>query len=216
MGKFAMSKSFKEYLECLTSLDPMNTLAKKEKVIIFISGSSHFAHSELSKNQLSFFEESMGDSIEWLATNFPYNELFRCKDPKFPSLLQASWSNCLYFIHTRWNKRFQHELIRHLTPIFQCKEIVIISQSSGLNMLTTVLSQIKHSYQKIQIIALGPVSIKKLDKTMYDCFIIKGKHDWYSRLFDRNQPDYLVECQHFDYLMNGEVRGLINDYIQKN
>ncbi|WP_321387735.1 hypothetical protein [uncultured Enterococcus sp.] len=210
-----MSK-FRHYLQRLQQLNEAETLVKGQKVVLFISGSSHFEHAELSEYQRSFFSWSLNQSSDWLPMNFPYNEGFVNSNPVFPALLQASWSNCLYFLHTRWNKAFQRELVRHLTPVFQCEEVIIISQSSGLNMLTTILPNIDSRYKKLNIIALGPVSLKKINKEKYPCTVIKGKKDLYSRLLDRHQPDYLVESTHFDYLMSLEVREIVNDCIRKN
>lgn len=207
---------FQQYLSKLQLLDERETMAARKKVVLFISGSSHFDHAELSEHQQSFFSWSLGESSDWLSMNFPYNDGFANDQPVFPSLLKASWRNCLYFFHTCWNRDFQRELIRHLTPIFQCEEVMIISQSSGLNMLTAVLPKLNCRYKKLKIIALGPVSLKKIDREKYDCTVIKGKRDLYSRLLDRHSPDHLVTSTHFDYLMSSEVREIVNGYIQKN
>ncbi|MGX7420254.1 hypothetical protein ACWOFR_15800 [Carnobacterium gallinarum] len=211
-----MSRSFNKYLKKLQELETKDTLVTGKKVVLLISGSSHYQHAELSEIQKKFFTQDYFNGYQIIDMNFPYNQKFKVQEAQFPSLFQASLQNIGYFFHTIWNRRFKQELIRHLAPVFKAEEVVIISQSSGLNMLTQVLADSSFNAEKCQIIALGPVSYKKLDPSVAKWTVIKGTKDYYSTFLDSQPVDYLVSSNHFDYLENGEVGEIIYERIQKN
>lgn len=216
MGRFIMKNSFNSYVKQLQQLDVADTLLTGEKVICLMSGSSHLQHATLSAAQQDFLDDPIFEDYLKIASNFPFNQKFEHHQTVFPHLLSASLSNIRYFYHCLVHPKMKRELIRHLSPLFTLKEVVLITQSSGLNMLTQVLSEVDIRCEKCTIFALGPVSYRLLDKNKLNCLVMKANRDIYSNYLDRNKSDYQIEGHHFDYLKNKKVREKIHETIRKN
>ena len=205
-----MSK-FKKYLKKLQNLNMDDTLINKEKIVFLISGSSNYESAALSceqKNFLKIFDEY---GYEIIKSNFPYNQNFENERYEDINIIKASISNIIYYTHTLYNKKFQKEIKRHMKCILDNKDIIIISQSSGLNMLK-ILDYEK--LDKIRIFALGPVAFGR--KKTGNMIVIKGKRDPYTRIMDFHKEDRKVNCGHFDYLINNEIKENICEGLRKN
>lgn len=135
MGKSAMSK-MKQYLDKLDALSLDQTLIESSKVLLFLSGSSHLNCASLTAGQLEFLEQICPPGFSVVASNFSFNQGFEHERQTQVSLLTASISNIRYYWHTLYNSRFKEALQRHLSPLLDAEEAVIICKSSGLNMLT--------------------------------------------------------------------------------
>lgn len=200
--------NFKEYLKKLKMLKTENTLVNKEKIVILISGSSNYKNAALSEEQKNFLEIFRKYGYEIVDSNFPYNENFKNKDYENVNIIKASISNIIYYIHTLYNKEFQKEIVRHCSPFFNKEEVIVVSQSSGFNMLKILE---KENLNKIKIFALGPVAKGK--SKIGNTAVIKGKRDFYSRIMDFHKEDMLVNCGHFEYLIKDEVKEKICDIM---
>lgn len=204
--------SFQNYLSSLKELQVENTLLKSSRSILLLSGSSHYSHASLTQEQSRFLETFVAYGYQVVPSNFPYNSEFAHRETQFPDLFSASLSNIDYYRHTLWKKEFKAELIRHLQPLLALEDVIIVTQSSGLNMLTQISPLLQHP--SLQVFSLGPVSYQKIQ--IANSCIIKGKNDCYSRILDRHIPDALVPCGHHDYLTNPQVKEVLHANIQKN
>lgn len=209
-------KKFKEYLEKLQTLNTDKTLLNKNKLVLLLSGSSDYSTASLSDEQLEFLSVFKEFSYEIVNSNFPYNENFNHSEFKDISMIKAGVSNIIYYYHTYYNKKFKAEVIRHTESLFNLDDIIIVTQSSGLNILAEALKYCSVGEKKMKILALGPVSQKVSFSQSVDCVIVKGKNDIYSKFLDSNQARKTVDCGHFDYLKNKEVREFVYEWLQKN
>lgn len=207
-----MSRRLRTYRRSLQQLSTADSLASKGAVMAILSGSSSLEHAELSEMQQAFLADPRFEKYQRLETNFPYNQGFRQVAPRFPQMLEASWHNCLYYVSTLCDRSFREELKRHLQPLMMAEEVVIITQSSGLNMLSQVLEQLVITAANWQVIAVGPVAYQKV--RLANLTVIKGRQDPYSKYLDRQEVDYWVTANHFNYLAQEEVKELIHDLIQ--
>lgn len=209
-------KKFKEYLRKLQTLNTDKTLLNKNKLVLLLSGSSDYSTASLSSEQLEFLSVFKEFSYEIVNSNFPYNEEFNHSEFKDILMIKAGLSNIIYYYHTCYNKKFQAEVIRHIKNLFNLDDIIIVIQSSGLNILAEALKYCPTGEKKIKILVLGPVSQKVSFSQSVDYIIVKGKSDNYSKFLDSNQAHKIVDCGHFDYLKNKEVRKLVYEWLQKN
>lgn len=206
--------NFNEYLKELQCLEIEKTLIKKEKSVILLSGSSNYKSAALSlvqKDFLSIFKKFGYDVIN---SNFPYNESFKHNDFESVHILKASVSNIVYYWHTLYNINFQKEIERHLSPLFELENAIIVTQSSGLNLLNYVLKNQNIKEKQFKIFCLGPVAqgSGKIEKA----FIFKGKRDIYTKILDKHEYDAEVDCKHFNYLENKEIKEFIYGTLQKD
>ena len=217
MGKSAMSK-MKQYLDKLDALSPDQTLLKSSKALLFLSGSSHLDCASLTEGQLEFLEQICPPDFSVVPSNFPFNQGFEHGRQTQVALLNASISNIRYYWHTLYNSRFQEALQRHLSPLLDAEEVVIICKSSGLNMLTQWLEGLgeENMLFRLRVIALGPVSRRLLNRKDIDILVIKGRKDVYSRFLDGHPADVIVDSNHFDYEYREDVKGLVYEWIRKS
>ncbi|WP_033398203.1 hypothetical protein [Fusobacterium russii] len=214
---------FKKYLEQLKKLDIKNSLfniyQSSDRVVMLLSGSSCYETAALSEEQkefLSIFKKYGYDIVE---SNFPYNSAFPYQNYVDENLIKASYVTAIYYIHTLKNRKFQNQIRRHLEGIFKLKELVIITQSSGLNVLNRFLEFFEEEDLKrtnIKVFSLGPVAKKTKKLRLIDCTIIKGRYDEYSRGLDFHKTDVWLKCRHLSYLKNKELSVYIEKYLQGN
>ncbi|MDO4689754.1 MAG: hypothetical protein Q4A58_00430 [Fusobacterium sp.] len=222
MEKFVMSR-FKKYLEQLKKLDIKNSFFNiyqtSEKVVMILSGSSCYETAALSEEQkefLSIFKKYGYDIVE---SNFPYNLAFPYKNYVDENLIKASYVTAIYYIHTLKNREFQNQIKKHLEGIFKLKKVIIITQSSGLNVLNRFLDFFEEEDFKatdIKVFSLGPVAKETKKLKMLDYTIIKGKYDEYSRGLDCHKTDVWLKCRHLGYLKNKELLKYIEEYLEDN
>jgi hypothetical protein len=212
-----MSK-MKQYLDKLDALSPDQTLLMSSKVLLFLSGSSHLDCASLTAGQLEFLDQICPPDFSVVPSNFPFNQGFEHGRQAQVALLNASVSNIRYYWHTLYNSRFQKALQRHLSPLLNDEEAVIICKSSGLNMLTQWLEGFceENLPIRLRVIALGPVSRRLLNRKDVDSMVIKGRKDIYSRRLDGHLADVIVDSNHFDYEYREDVKGLVHDWIRKS
>ena len=149
-----MSK-IKQYLAKLDALSPDQTMLKSSKVLLFLSGSSHLESASLTAGQLKFLEQICPPDFSVVASNFPFNQRFEHERQTQISLLTASISNIRYYWHTLCNPRFQEALQRHLSPLLDVEDAVIICKSSGLNMLTQWLEDLDEENMSYRLRVIG-------------------------------------------------------------
>ena len=211
MGRFTMK--FKEYLEKLESLDISKTLLKEDKIVFIISGSSNLKTAALEPDRFEILNIFKDFGYKIINSNFPYNEDFPYNEFENINILKASLSNIIYYPHTLFNKRFEKEILRHLEPIKSLKDVIIISQSSGLNIWKRFMNLGNYNNENIKILALGPVAkgYGKLKNTV----VFKGILDIYSWLLDFHKVDKIVKCGHLDYFKDRKVKEIIYEYLQE-
>lgn len=209
-----MSK-FRSYLEKLESLDSSKTLLKEDKIVIFISGSSNFKTAALEAEKyeiLNIFKE-FGYKI--IDSNFPYNKDFSHNKSDFENIniLKASLSNIIFYFHTCFNKRFEKEILRHLEPIKYLNNIIVISQSSGLNIWKKFMDISFYDNENLKMFSLGPVG-KGYGK-LKNMIVFKGNLDLFSWLLDFHKTDKIVNCGHLGYFKNEKVKRILYEYLQE-
>ena len=212
-----MSK-MKSYLDRLSALSPDQTMLDSDRLVLFLSGSSDITCAGLTAGQLDLLHAICPSGYSVVASNFPFNQDFEhIKSPQV-SLLSASASNIIYYLHTILNLRFQTLLQEHLSPLLEAQEVVLVCKSSGVNMLTQWLNNLGNeiSLPRFRIIALGPVSQKLLNNKKLELLVIKGKKDPYSRILDRHSADIQVDTDHYNYEYREDVKGIIYDWIRKS
>ena len=205
---------FNEYLEKLESLDTTKTLLKEDKIVLVISGSSDLSSASLEPDRyelLNIFKK-YGYSI--VDSKFHYNEDFPYKDYKEINILKASWSNIFYYPQTLYNKRFKKQILRHLEPIRELKEVVIISQSSGLNIWKKFMKISNFQNENIKIFALG--AFAKGYGSIKNTIVFKGSFDIYSWILDFHKTDVIVKCGHMGYFKSKDVQEKIEEYLKNN
>lgn len=217
---------FKTYLEILKNLDTEKSFFKKyekeEKLVILLSGSSNFKTAALSDEQKDFLNIFEEYSYKVIESNFPYNNEFPYQKYDDINIVKASYTVIYYYIQTLKNKKFHKEIKRHLSFIMDIKELIIITQSSGLNILNKFLDLLdnneleKIKTQNIKIFSLGPVAKKNKKLEILNYEIIKGKQDEYSKKLDFHKTSIWIDCRHLEYLKNKELREYIYGYLQKN
>ena len=208
-------KKFKKYLEKLQKLDVSDSLinlAETDKIVLLISGSSNYKSAALSQEQQNFLEIFKEYGYEVINSNFPYNQKFEHEEYRDVNIVKASISNIFYYIYTLYSKKFQREIRRHLKFFLNNKrKIIIVSQSSGLNVLKILETDV---LQEIRIFALGPVA--RGNRKTKNMTVVKGTRDFYTRRMDLHKADWFVDCKHFDYLINNEIKENIRGELQKN
>ena len=186
---------------------------KKIKIVFVISGSSNLKSATLEPDRFEILNIFKDFGYKIINSNFPYNEDFEHSEFEDINILKASLSNIIYYPHTLFNKRFGKQILRHLEPIKSLKDIIIISQSSGLNVWTKFVDLANYDNENIKIFALGPVGkgYGKLKNTI----VFKGIFDIYSWLLDFHKVDKFVNCGHLGYFKNGKVKEIIYEYLQR-
>ncbi|MDO5089817.1 MAG: hypothetical protein Q4D53_08520 [Leptotrichiaceae bacterium] len=208
-----MSK-FNEYIKKLENLDCSESFLKSDKTVLLLSGSSDYETSALSDLQKDFLKIFKNYGYKVIKSNFPYNGNFEHKNFKNISILKAGISNIVYYIHTLYNPKFRKEIKRHFMPLYEIDDIIIVTQSSGLNLLKVALKNCDMSSKKMKIFALGAFACGY--GKIQNCMIFKGKKDIYSKFMDFHKCDVKVDCGHFDYLKNGQVKEIIHEWLEKN
>ena len=158
---------------------------------------------------LSIFKE-FGYKV--INSNFPYNEDFDYNEFEDINILKASLSNIVYYNHTLFDKRFEKEILRHLSPLQFLKDVIVISQSSGLNVWERFMDLSGCKNENIKIFALGPVG-KGFGKVK-NTIVFKGIYDIYSWILDFHKTDKVVNCGHLEYFRNRKVKKIIYEYLQ--
>lgn len=185
-----MSK-MKSYLDRLSALSPDQTMLDSDRLVLFLSGSSDITCAGLTTGQLDLLHAICPSGYSVVASNFPFNQDFEhIKSPQV-SLLSASASNIIYYWHTILNPGFQKLLQKHLSPLLEAQEVVLVCKSSGVNMLTQWFRSLGNqvTLPRLRVIALGPVSHLLLNQKELELLVIKGKKDPYSRIMDRHSAD---------------------------
>ncbi|MBS4770117.1 hypothetical protein KG090_02905 [Carnobacteriaceae bacterium zg-ZUI240] len=210
---------FLKYIEALESLALDDTLLNHERLVLFISGSNHYYTASLSADQLALLDTLSVNGFVGVKSNFPYNQQFHHDGiAPYVTVAQAARSNIVYFYHTLFTKRFHEQLKRHMAPLRQAKEVVFVAKSSGLNVLTKLLSQLSLCDTKITIIALGPVSKERFKPlcASHRLMVLKGDKDHYSKVLDRHPIDCDVACNHYDYESTPDIIDLIFNLVHGN
>ena len=212
-----MSK-MKSYLDRLSDLSLDQTMLDSNRLVLFLSGSSDYSCAGLTAGQLELLYEICPSGYRVVESNFPFNQDF--EHIKFPqvSLLSASASNIIYYWHTILNPVFQKMLQKHLSPLLEAQEVVLVCKSSGVNMLTQWLRSLGNqvSLPRLRVIALGPVSQLLLRQKELELLVIKGKKDPYSRILDHHSADIQVDTDHYSYEYREDVKGIIYDWIRQS
>lgn len=212
-----MSK-MKSYLDRLSALSLDQTMLDSNRLVLFLSGSSDFFCAGLTAGQLDLLHAVCPSGYSVVANNFPFNQDF--EHIQFPqvSLLSASASNVIYYWHTILNPDFQKLLQKHLSPLLEAQEVVLVCKSSGVNMLTQWLRSIGNqvTLPRLRVIALGPVSQLLLNQKELELLVIKGKKDPYSCILDHHSADIQVDTDHYSYEYREDVKGIIYDWIRKS
>ena len=212
-----MSK-MKSYLDRLSALSPNQTMLDSDRLVLFLSGSSDITCAGLTAGQLDLLHAICPSGYSVVASNFPFNQDFEhIKSPQV-SLLSASASNIIYYWHTILNPVFQKMLQKHLSPLLEAQEVVLVCKSSGVNMLTQWFRSLGNqvTLPRLRVIALGPVSHLLLNQKELELLVIKGKKDPYSRILDRHSADIQVDTDHYSYEYREDVKGIIYDWIRKS
>lgn len=212
-----MSK-MKPYLDRLSALSPDQTMLDSDHLVLFLSGSSDITCAGLTAGQLDLLHAICPSDYSVVASNFPFNQDFEhIKSPQV-SLLSASASNIIYYLHTILNLRFQKLLQEHLSPLLEAQEVVLVCKSSGVNMLTQWFRSLGNqvTLPRLRVIALGPVSHLLLNQKELELLVIKGKKDPYSRILDRHSADIQVDSDHYSYEYKEDVKGIIHDWIEQS
>ncbi len=210
MGKYTMN--FKEYLEKLESLDVSRTLLKEDRIVLVISGSSNLETAALKPDRFEMLNIFKEFGYKIINSNFPYNEDFNYKEFEDINILKASLSNIVYYNHTLFDKRFEKEILRHLSPLQFLKNVIVISQSSGLNVWERFMDLSSYKNENIKMFALGPVG-KGFGKVK-NTIVFKGIYDIYSWILDFHKTDKVVDCGHLEYFSNRKVKKIIYEYLQ--
>ena len=212
-----MSK-MKSYLDRLSDLSLEQTMLDSNRLVHFLSGSSDYSCAGLTAGQLELLYAICPSGYRVVESNFPFNQDF--EHIKFPqvSLMSASASNIIYYWHTILNPGFQKLLQKHLSPLLEAQEVVLVCKSSGVNMLTQWLRSLGNqvSLPRLRVIALGSVSHLLLRQKELELLVIKGKKDPYSRILDRHSADIQVDTNHYSYEYREDVKGIIYDWIRKS
>lgn len=212
-----MSK-MKSYLDRLSALSLDQTMLDSNRLVLFLSGSSDFFCAGLTAGQLDLLHAVCPSGYSVVANNFPFNQDF--EHIQFPqvSLLSASASNVIYYWHTILNPDFQKLLQKHLSPLLEAQEVVLVCKSSGVNMLTQWLRSLGNqvTLPRFRVIALGPVSQLLLNQKELELLVIKGKKDPYSCILDHHSADIQVDTDHYSYEYREDVKGIIYDWIRKS
>ena len=212
-----MSK-MKSYLDRLSALSLDQTMLDSNRLVLFLSGSSDFFCAGLTAGQLDLLHAVCPSGYSVVANNFPFNQDF--EHIQFPqvSLLSASASNVIYYWHTILNPDFQKLLQKHLSPLLEAQEVVLVCKSSGVNMLTQWLRSLGNqvTLPRLRVIALGPVSQLLLNQKELELLVIKGKKDPYSCILDHHSADIQVDTDHYSYEYREDVKGIIYDWIRKS
>ena len=211
MGKYTMN--FKEYLEKLESLDVSKTLLKEDRIVLVISGSSNLKTAALKSDRFEILNIFKEFGYKIINSNFPYNEDFGYKEFEDINILKASLSNIVYYNHTLFDKRFEKEILRHLSPLKFLKDVIVISQSSGLNVWERFMDLSGCKNENIKIFALGPVG-KGFGKVK-NTIVFKGISDIYSWILDFHKSDKIVNCGHLGYFKDRKVKEIIYEYLQR-
>lgn len=204
---------FQSYIQKLQALDPKASLIRGEKAAIFLSGSSDWETACLREPQKEFMQILADSGYLVPNSNFPYHRDFEYRALTWPPLWQAGLRNLFYAWQTIHHYAFRRQLRRHLKPLTKRQEVVIVTGSSGLHILNEILPDLDFGNTKLTIFALGPVSKKKRQTGKARLYVIKGKKDWYSRLFDRHRADALVDCDHYDYCSSDAVKEIIRQQL---
>ena len=211
MGRFIMR--FEEYLEKLENLDISKSLLKEDKIVLVISGSSNLKSAALEPDRFEILNIFKDFGYKIINSNFPYNEDFPHDKFEDINILKASLSNIIYYPHTLFNKRFEKEILRHLETIKSLKDVIIISQSSGLNLWKKFMDLSNYDNENVKIFALGPVGKRygRIENTV----VFKGILDIYSWILDFHKVDKIVNCGHLGYFKDRKVKKIIYEYLQE-
>lgn len=202
----------KKFLETLESLDARDTLfASTDKLVFLLSGQSDYVHSELSNAQKTLLAAFKPFGYACVETGFPFNRLHDFHGCARSGLLRASIRNLQQFAALRFSGHYRALVARHLQPAFTAsRDIFVVCQSAGLEMLTAALPMLAIGAESsVSVLALGPVASRRFGDRRIRLCVVKGRHDWLSRLLDRNAVTFETPCGHMDYCSCPETLELI-------
>lgn len=206
----------KKYCQRLEQLKMSRSAIQGSQVLFFISGGSSFEHCELTRREKAFLESLKNYGYHVPPLNFPFNLGFQVADPVFPRLFKVALHNVTFFFSVRCHPPLRRQIVRHLTPLLECETCVIVSLSSGLNLLDVFFKEVSEVTNDIRIVALGPVLLKSWTHSQVKLTVVKGKEDLYTRLLDWNAADHAIHCKHLDYMKTKEVEQIVADILSEN
>lgn len=207
----------KNYKALLEKLDPADTVfSTVRRRAVILSGQSDFSHSELSKEQMRLLSLFNDLGYETTKTGFPFNKEHDFAGCKRSNLFKASLRNMLQFYYSITDEQYKKMLVRHLQPMCSgAEKILIVCQSSGLNMLKAALPYLTiEEGTNITVLALGPVAWGRFQDPRMNVVVIKGYWDVVSRLCDRQKVNFWVSCHHLNYCRLAKLPKIIRGAIK--
>lgn len=208
-------KTMREYVKKLQKLDRKHSLIQGDKVALYLSGSSDYHTAGLSRRQKNFMKIFAGLGYHVPNSNFPYNLAFPYEKKEQPPLWKAGISNVIYYQHTLWNNKLRYEFYRHLKPIEKAKEAVIVTSSSGLNILIESIDYLDLSNTELTVFALGPVTRNHWKKEKGELIVFKGNVDYYTRFLDSHETDYHIRSNHYNYCKSKKIKEVVYEWYEK-
>lgn len=207
-------KTMKEYVKKLQKLDRKHSLIRGEKLALYLSGSSDYHTAGLSRRQKEFMRIFAGLGYQVPNSNFPYNLAFPYEKREQTPLWKAGISNVIYYQHTLHNRALRYEFYRHLKPIEKAKEVVIVTGSSGLNILIECVNALDLSNTELTVFALGPVTERLWNPQKGDLIVFKGNLDYYTRFMDPHEADYHIRSNHYNYCKSKKIKEIVYEWHQ--
>lgn len=173
--------------------------------LALITGLSNPYSCNLSRIQKNFLSRLEFPHI--VPYNFPY---LPSSGEENEPLWKASMENMKQFLMYQ-TSYYQHHLRLHLNNfISSCEQIIFLSGSCGLEILTLALSQ--ESKTKVaRVFAYGPVAKRHPD---FPCTFIQGSKDYVSRYFFKKVDYRIPHLGHLDYLQHPEVFNIIQQGLK--
>lgn len=197
----------------------VSAVANKHKILL-VTGQSSIDSCRISDSQYQFLRKLIPSGVGFDMVGFPWHPEFDRPEKDPVGLIAASLRNGLQFLYAQFSPKFRRGLGRKLTERLSGSEcILLIVGSCGYQLANAGLATAKDlQFKKILILGLGSVGFTKVIDPRIKEFQIRGKSDYWSRIFSNSRTEYWSNCRHLEYWDNEEVqmkgREAINGFFE--
>lgn len=174
----------------------------------FITGRSRPGNLALSQVQRDFIGSLSVKELSPLPVNFPWTP---SPDPfQATGLLWASVNNAREYLNSRRLSFVERYRDSAIALIESADHTLLLSGSCGLELFNN-LHLPASLMSRVSVFAYGPVARKRPDCRHV---LVQGEQDLISRLWFR-KADERIRCGHMDYLLQPEMVGLCQQFINQ-
>jgi len=196
--------------------DPALSLVRPaRRRIALLTGQSSPQNTALSPEQRTFLARVAPAGFATLAHGFPFHASYERRPYERPPIALASLHNARQFMAAMNDAAFRNVLAARLGELFERTEdrLILLTGSSGLQLLNAAWPHVCGAALNVQVLALGPACLARLNIPASCLTTIRGSCDAWSRLLYRHSIDHEVTCGHLSYWSSPEVIEVVRQLL---